>query len=112
MLTGRSKSCCVDEVAAQHVEADSTVHYGHACMSQYVINFLFFLCVGDALGSFGKICFRTSRLPVIYVFGKKKVGVEHCVTEFINSLRRGGVDFHSKGVLFRHDTVYSHQAGT
>jgi hypothetical protein len=27
-------SCCVDEVAAQHVNADAMVHYGHACMSQ------------------------------------------------------------------------------
>jgi diphthamide biosynthesis enzyme Dph1/Dph2-like protein len=26
----------VDEVAAQHVDADAMVHYGHACMSQYV----------------------------------------------------------------------------
>ena len=26
-------SCCVDEVAAQHVNADAVVHYGHACMS-------------------------------------------------------------------------------
>lgn len=29
-------SCCVDEVAAQHVDADALVHYGHACMSQCV----------------------------------------------------------------------------
>lgn len=26
-------SCCVDEVAAQHVQADSVIHYGHACLS-------------------------------------------------------------------------------
>ncbi|KAG8906945.1 Diphthamide biosynthesis protein 2 [Tulasnella sp. 403] len=26
-------SCCVDEVAAQHVDADVIVHYGHACLS-------------------------------------------------------------------------------
>ncbi|KAG8983737.1 Diphthamide biosynthesis protein 2, partial [Tulasnella sp. 427] len=25
-------SCCVDEVAAQHVEAEAVVHYGHACL--------------------------------------------------------------------------------
>jgi len=29
-------SCCVDEVAAAHVQADVIVHYGHACMSPYV----------------------------------------------------------------------------
>jgi diphthamide biosynthesis protein 2 len=27
-------SCCVDEVAAQHVDADAVVHYGRACMSK------------------------------------------------------------------------------
>lgn len=31
---GLVKSCCVDEVAAQHVDADAIVHYGHACMSR------------------------------------------------------------------------------
>ena len=38
-IEDRSKvflSCCVDEVAASHVDADVVVHYGHACMSQYV----------------------------------------------------------------------------
>jgi diphthamide biosynthesis protein 2 len=40
-------NCCVDEVAAAHVEADVVVHYGHACLSP------------------------TARLPVIYVFPKK-----------------------------------------
>ena len=31
-LTG---SCCVDEVAAEHVQADVVVHYGRACLSPY-----------------------------------------------------------------------------
>lgn len=29
-------SCCVDEVAAAHVNADCVIHYGRACMSPYV----------------------------------------------------------------------------
>lgn len=37
-------SCCVDEIAAEHVDADVVVHYGRSCLSP------------------------TSRLPVIYVF--------------------------------------------
>lgn len=37
-------ACCVDEIAAQHVDADVIVHYGRACLSP------------------------TARLPVIYVF--------------------------------------------
>ncbi|PHH85815.1 hypothetical protein CDD83_11132 [Cordyceps sp. RAO-2017] len=37
-------ACCVDEVAAEHVDADVVVHYGRTCLSP------------------------TSRLPVIYVY--------------------------------------------
>lgn len=29
-------SCCVDEVAAEHINADVVVHYGRACLSPYV----------------------------------------------------------------------------
>lgn len=36
VLFSRRFSCCVDEVAAQHVDADLIVHYGHACLSQWV----------------------------------------------------------------------------
>lgn len=34
-------SCCVDEVAAQHVDADVLVHFGESCASPYVF---FALC--------------------------------------------------------------------
>ncbi|XP_039947619.1 2-(3-amino-3-carboxypropyl)histidine synthase subunit 2 [Bactrocera tryoni] len=37
-------SCCVDEIAAGHVEADSLIHFGNACRS------------------------RVSRLPVLYMY--------------------------------------------
>ena len=37
-------ACCVDEIAAEHIDADAVVHYGRACLSP------------------------TARLPVIYVF--------------------------------------------
>ena len=29
-----SFSCCIDEVAAEHVNADLIIHYGRACLSQ------------------------------------------------------------------------------
>ncbi|KAH8948888.1 hypothetical protein BDL97_10G001200 [Sphagnum fallax] len=48
-------SCCVDEVAAAHVDAQCVVHFGHACLS------------------------RTSRLPVYYVFGNACINVQQCV---------------------------------
>lgn len=29
-------SCCVDEVAAEHVNSDLVIHYGHTCLSMCV----------------------------------------------------------------------------
>ena len=51
-------ACCVDEVAAEHVDADVVVHYGRACLSP------------------------TARLPVIYVFTRKPLSVEPVVRAF------------------------------
>ncbi|XP_048395803.1 2-(3-amino-3-carboxypropyl)histidine synthase subunit 2 isoform X2 [Stegostoma tigrinum] len=51
-------SCCVDEVAAEHLEADSLVHYGRACLSP------------------------SRRLPVMYVFGQKPVDLHQCAASF------------------------------
>lgn len=31
-----SRSCCVDEVAAEHVQADCIIHFGPACLAQWV----------------------------------------------------------------------------
>ncbi|KAI1333896.1 putative diphthamide synthesis protein-domain-containing protein [Xylariaceae sp. FL0016] len=42
-------SCCVDEIAAEHANADGVVHYGRACLSP------------------------TSRLSVVHVFTKQKL---------------------------------------
>jgi diphthamide biosynthesis protein 2 len=51
-------SCCVDEVAAAHVNADSIIHFGHACLS------------------------KTTRLPVLYIFPKNQVDVDAFTSEF------------------------------
>ncbi|KDR72825.1 hypothetical protein GALMADRAFT_73379 [Galerina marginata CBS 339.88] len=86
-------SCCVDEVAAQHVNADLVVHYGHACMTQ------------------------TSRLPVVYIFGRKDINVEKCATGFITAFERDNLEEPQlegerakKAVLLRHDVAFSHKA--
>ncbi|KAI0723639.1 putative diphthamide synthesis protein-domain-containing protein [Fomitopsis betulina] len=76
-------SCCVDEVAAQHVDADAVVHYGHACMSQ------------------------TSRLPAIYVFGKKHVDPADCVEKF---LQASGPDTLRNTIILRPHVAYCHNA--
>ncbi|PLB45446.1 putative diphthamide biosynthesis protein Dph2 [Aspergillus steynii IBT 23096] len=51
-------TCCVDEVAAEHVDADVVVHYGRSCLSP------------------------TARLPVIYVFTHKPLPMEPVVRAF------------------------------
>ncbi|KAF2098366.1 diphthamide biosynthesis protein [Rhizodiscina lignyota] len=51
-------SCCVDEVAAEHVDADVVVHYGRSCLSP------------------------TARLSVIYVFTTRPLGLENIVRTF------------------------------
>lgn len=51
-------ACCVDEVAAEHVNADVVVHYGRACLSP------------------------TARLPVIYIFTHKSLPIEPAVRAF------------------------------
>ncbi|KAK3847394.1 MAG: diphthamide biosynthesis protein 2 [Linnemannia gamsii] len=71
-------SCCVDEVAAQHISADAIIHYGRSCQSP------------------------TSRLPVIYVFGKQPVDVQDCATVF------DGFFAKDKKVILMYDVIYAH----
>jgi diphthamide biosynthesis protein 2 len=46
-------SCCPDEVAAQHLNADVLVHYGYACLTS-----------------------SSERIPVVYAFGIAEVGLD------------------------------------
>ncbi|KAF2765886.1 diphthamide biosynthesis protein [Teratosphaeria nubilosa] len=54
-------ACCVDEVAAEHVEAEVVVHYGRACLSP------------------------TARLPVIYVFTSRPLDFDSTIASFVNT---------------------------
>jgi diphthamide biosynthesis enzyme Dph1/Dph2-like protein len=40
-----SCSCCVDEVAAEHINADVVIHYGRACISPYNLGRIFLILV-------------------------------------------------------------------
>ncbi|EGS22256.1 putative diphthamide biosynthesis protein [Thermochaetoides thermophila DSM 1495] len=51
-------SCCVDEIAAEHVHADVVVHYGRSCLSP------------------------TCRLPVIYVFTHHQLDHDQVLSAF------------------------------
>lgn len=50
---------------------------------------------------------------MVYVFGKKRIDVEDCVSQFVQSLRSSGDGEyeHRKVVLVKCDVGYSHQAG-
>ncbi|KAF2482414.1 diphthamide biosynthesis protein-like protein [Neohortaea acidophila] len=51
-------ACCVDEIAAEHVDADVVVHYGRSCLSP------------------------TARLPVIYVFTPQPLNMARAIADF------------------------------
>lgn len=54
-------ACCVDEIAAEHVDADAVVHYGRACLSP------------------------TARLPVLHIFTHRDLDVGDAVNSFRSS---------------------------
>jgi diphthamide biosynthesis protein 2 len=59
-------ACCVDEIAAEHVDAEVVVHYGRSCLSP------------------------TARLPVIYVFTSRNLDVEDVVAAFGDTYAQSG----------------------
>lgn len=75
-------SCCVDEVAAEHVGADCIVHYGRSCLSP------------------------STRLPLTYVFGKRPINVQECATSF-----RELYPDQETHVIVLYDVTYSHAIG-
>lgn len=72
-------SCCVDEVAAEHVGSDCIVHYGRTCLSPSI------------------------RLPLMYVFGRKPIDLQLCTLSF----RERFPDPQSHVVIL-YDVTYSH----
>ncbi|KFY17035.1 hypothetical protein V491_05142 [Pseudogymnoascus sp. VKM F-3775] len=51
-------ACCVDEIAAEHVDADVVIHYGRSCLSP------------------------TARLPVVYVFTTHTLPIDPVIEAF------------------------------
>jgi diphthamide biosynthesis protein 2 len=76
-------SCCVDEVAAEHVDADVVVHYGRSCLSP------------------------PSRLPVIYVFTERPLDLDSVITTFRDTYRE-----RDSRVILMADIPYSHHIQT
>ena len=75
-------SCCVDEVAAQHYQADSIVHFGRSCLSQ------------------------TSHLPVLFVFGQQPIDGADCCQSFRRLFPKS-----TEKVVILYDVVYAHAVG-
>ncbi|KAK0721210.1 major facilitator superfamily domain-containing protein [Apiosordaria backusii] len=73
-------ACCVDEVAAEHADAQVVVHYGRSCLSP------------------------TSRLPVIYVFTQYQLDLD----ETIDAFKKEYPDMDSKVVIMADVTYQSH----
>ncbi|KAF7885852.1 uncharacterized protein EAF02_004361 [Botrytis sinoallii] len=73
-------SCCVDEIAAEHVDAQVVVHYGRACLSP------------------------TARLPVIYVFTSRPLNLESVIQAFENTYKEKS----DKVVIMADITYHSH----
>lgn len=77
-------SCCVDEIAAEHINGDCIIHFGHACLSP------------------------TTRVPVFYVFDKQSLDVSHFVCA-VSALC--GTASTTSPVLLLYDVAYSHYLG-
>nr|CCA23796.1 diphthamide biosynthesis protein putative [Albugo laibachii Nc14] len=82
-------SCCVDEIAATHLQADCVIHYGRSCLS------------------------ATSSLPVIFVFGNQPIDKEHSIRSFsrhledkVEALCDGSDIAHTLMLLY--DPFYAH----
>ena len=73
-------TCCVDEVAAEHVNADVVVHYGRACLSP------------------------TSRVQVIHVFTVQPLDNSNLLVDFRNCY----IDLQIKVIIMADVTYLSH----
>eukprot|EP00980_Cylindrotheca_fusiformis_P031365 scaffold26247_cov127-Cylindrotheca_fusiformis.AAC.3 len=77
-------SCCPDEVAALHLQADVLVHYGHACLSP------------------------TGTLPVIYSFGMLEINVNKAVQSIGTQQQQEQDDSSSQKFLLLYQVGYHH----
>lgn len=82
LTPGSPCSCCVDEVAAEHVGAQAVLHYGPACLSP------------------------CRKLPVLHVFGQQPLDVGRCTEAF-----RELYPEQQSCVVVLYDVVYAHAMG-
>ncbi|XP_012137952.1 diphthamide biosynthesis 2 [Megachile rotundata] len=73
-------SCCVDEIAAEHINGDSIIHFGHTCLSPSI------------------------RLPVFHVLPKKEIDIVELINKF-----KSNFENKSEKILFFYDVAYAHK---
>ena len=74
-------ACCVDEIAAEHVNADAVIHYGRACLSP------------------------TARIPVIHIFTKQRLPEQ---SRLIEEFQKFYGDRQQKVILMADVTYQNH----
>ena len=72
-------SCCVDEIAAEHVDADAVIHYGRSCLSP------------------------TARLPAVYVYTRRDLDYDKALEAFKRAFSEP-----ETRVIVTADVPYSH----
>ncbi|KAG9242740.1 putative diphthamide synthesis protein-domain-containing protein [Calycina marina] len=73
-------ACCVDEIAAEHADAEVVVHYGRSCLSP------------------------TARLPVIYVFTSRPLDLDNVIQSFESTYKERGKE---EKIVLVADIVYN-----
>ncbi|PVV00692.1 hypothetical protein BB560_004912, partial [Smittium megazygosporum] len=77
-------SCCVDEVAAMHIDADFIIHYGNSCMS------------------------LTTQIPVYYVFTYKEYDIASAADKIIDFLATKNCS----NIQLQLDAIYNYSSET
>lgn len=75
-------SCCVDEIAAEHANAEVVIHYGRACLSP------------------------TARLPVIYIYTTLPLGLPSVLEAFEQNFEREAEEGRGEKVIVMADLTY------
>jgi diphthamide biosynthesis protein 2 len=79
-------SCCVDDVAAQHANCDSLVHYGESCLSK-----------------------TSERMPILYVFGDFPVDLDDFRQKWNDFADNTDLEEHTIYLLC--DSIFAHSQG-
>lgn len=79
-------ACCVDEIAASHIQADAIVHFGNACLS------------------------KVTRLPVLYIFHKFEINREDLmlkVQSIVTDTSEKLILFYDVGYYYAIDAIFN-----